>query len=452
MKKYFFLVTAIVVTKIAGAQIGGSRIKGLKIGDKVPEVIIKNLYNYNNKSSIKLSSLKGKLVILDFWFSTCSGCIAKFPEMEEFQKQFGEKIQIIAVNHETKARVDSIFEYWYKPRKVSFSKMRLPNFPATYGDHIFASLFPHVIEPHEVWIDGNGTVRAITDAEQVTAKNIQKILDDPAATLPEKIAMMAYDQEMPTMPQIFDMYKDSLKYYSSLFRCYPDVFGGSTEYNIDSAKGTIRMTRVGQTILQLYANALRIPVVKYVNPFRDASLSFGKRVILEIKDSSKLMYPSNPDDESLWQRDHAYVYEAVLPLEEKDKIYDNLLQDLNRYFHYNGRLEKRKTKCVALVRISDENKIFDKNNLMPEDEYQKGNNGITYRGSMAALINNLAEHHKDLIFVNNIKIPNEVPTYLQGRASLDDIDAVRKEIREKYDLDLIETEQYTDFMVISDKL
>jgi thiol-disulfide isomerase/thioredoxin len=62
-----------VVTGICQQRSGA--IQPLAVGDSIPyDLVLKNVYNYQG-SSIRLSDLKGKLVILDFWNTGCAGCI-----------------------------------------------------------------------------------------------------------------------------------------------------------------------------------------------------------------------------------------------------------------------------------------------------------------------------------------------------------------------------------------
>ena len=71
--------------------------KGLRVGDSFPDIPLGKVLN-NKTNKVRFSDFNNKLVILDFWNTHCSSCIAAFPKMEELQRHFGNKIQIILVN------------------------------------------------------------------------------------------------------------------------------------------------------------------------------------------------------------------------------------------------------------------------------------------------------------------------------------------------------------------
>lgn len=74
------------------------------IGQLVPDINIGAIRNYE-KSTAKISDFKGKLLILDFWNTTCTSCIAAMPEMERLQNKFNDKIQIILVTQSKDADI-----------------------------------------------------------------------------------------------------------------------------------------------------------------------------------------------------------------------------------------------------------------------------------------------------------------------------------------------------------
>jgi peroxiredoxin len=67
---------------------------GLKVGAKAPNFELKTLAG----DTVKLSDLKGKKVMLNFWATWCPPCKAEMPAMEEFHKEAGDEVVILAVN------------------------------------------------------------------------------------------------------------------------------------------------------------------------------------------------------------------------------------------------------------------------------------------------------------------------------------------------------------------
>ncbi len=51
-----------------------------------------------NGNDFKLSSLKGKYVIVDFWGSWCINCIKGFPKMKEYYAKYKDKLEIVSVD------------------------------------------------------------------------------------------------------------------------------------------------------------------------------------------------------------------------------------------------------------------------------------------------------------------------------------------------------------------
>jgi peroxiredoxin len=71
-----------------------SNSEGLKEGSKAPDFELKTLTG----ETVKLSSLKGKKVMLNFWATWCPPCKAEMPDLEKLYKQKDEDLVILAVN------------------------------------------------------------------------------------------------------------------------------------------------------------------------------------------------------------------------------------------------------------------------------------------------------------------------------------------------------------------
>ena len=63
-------------------------------GDMAPDFELPNLQG----STTKLSSLRGKYVVLDFWGSWCIWCIRGIPHMKEAYSKYKDKMEILGVD------------------------------------------------------------------------------------------------------------------------------------------------------------------------------------------------------------------------------------------------------------------------------------------------------------------------------------------------------------------
>ena len=52
----------------------------------------------NNGKTIKLNDLKGKVLLLDFWYRGCFPCLKATPDLIKMQEEFKEHLVIIGVN------------------------------------------------------------------------------------------------------------------------------------------------------------------------------------------------------------------------------------------------------------------------------------------------------------------------------------------------------------------
>ncbi|MEX0677479.1 MAG: carboxypeptidase regulatory-like domain-containing protein, partial [Pirellulales bacterium] len=57
----------------------------LEVGEEAPDFVLAGL----SGGTVRLSKLRGKLVVLDFWATWCGPCLAEMPALGDIQKQFG---------------------------------------------------------------------------------------------------------------------------------------------------------------------------------------------------------------------------------------------------------------------------------------------------------------------------------------------------------------------------
>ena len=93
MKKLFFIIIILMGTFAAKAQ--------LRIGYAAPEISLTD----SRDSSFNLSSLAGKVVLIDFWASWCAPCRAANPYIQKLYKKYrASGFEVFAVSLDVKKK------------------------------------------------------------------------------------------------------------------------------------------------------------------------------------------------------------------------------------------------------------------------------------------------------------------------------------------------------------
>lgn len=99
---------------------------------------------------VRLSDLKGKVVLLNFWASWCGGCVKEAPRLVELYDKYKSKgFEILAVSMEEEAER-------YKATK--FIKDHKLNFPVLYNDNL-DKLYNVEGYPTNIFIDREGRIK-----------------------------------------------------------------------------------------------------------------------------------------------------------------------------------------------------------------------------------------------------------------------------------------------------
>lgn len=343
-KKLFCCTLAFVVTFKSIAQ-------ELKIGDKIPNVVLNNVTN-DSHTTIRLSDFKGKIIIFDFWGTGCIPCIEAFPELNSLQSRFSKKLQIIAVNKESK---DSTLKFFSEHKRI-----KVPQIPFVTADSFLVKLFPHGFVPLHVWIDTTNTVRFITNGWSITENNINNLWNGVSFNL----AQAKYEKDSVISSPINEKWVKKTEYYSIISHC---INGSSIGNKLVSTTGDRarpnRITRNCFSIINLFITAFS-EKNKY-------DLSPRNTWFLENIDTSKFFLPSSNNNNEMdkWMQEYSYNYDLLIPQSKSNELFKIMQQDLMRYFDVKAKIEKRKIKCLSLIKISDHSKKKSYNNKYDRAEH-----------------------------------------------------------------------------------
>jgi len=107
------------------------------VGDMAPEFSLGS----TAEEVITLSSLKGKVVYLDFWASWCPSCKASFPWLSQMQEKYkSQGLEVVAINVDKK-RADAdkflstltpTFKILFDPAGITPAQYGLPGMPTSF--------------------------------------------------------------------------------------------------------------------------------------------------------------------------------------------------------------------------------------------------------------------------------------------------------------------------------
>jgi thiol-disulfide isomerase/thioredoxin len=321
----------------------------LKVGEKVPDLSFKTL-NFS-KPMVKISDFKGKLLILDFWSTWCSTCLAEFPTIYELQQRFKDSIQILPIGFET-FEVGSINKF-ISSRKGTSREFKLPTAIVKYGDETLNKLFPHSGLPFEIWIDKTGRFIAATDQFALNNAYINKLVNGESIYLPNLTKDVNFDFSIPLLLNGNGGDENNFEFRSVLTRYNPAISLPTITLHDSTCT---RLATGSSTVIDF----LKFAVIGASGI--DTGYNFGrdalnKITILENNNSdlqqafmARLVNTQSPDSIERFNRDHLYNYDLVLPASfSLQDAYKIMLGEIQQLFKVNAVVETRRINCLTLV-------------------------------------------------------------------------------------------------------
>ncbi len=159
-------LAGLVVALVTGAcSSGGAGKVGNRVGQQSPDFSVKTM----DGQTVRLSDLRGKPVLVNFWATWCGPCTTELPNIEKAYEAFAQDgLQVLALDNIDSDSIPSVRDYIRK-------------FGLTFtigldeGNQVYDKTYAAFGLPTSVLIDRNGIIRAkkagpyLTEAELFTA-------------------------------------------------------------------------------------------------------------------------------------------------------------------------------------------------------------------------------------------------------------------------------------------
>ena len=424
--------------------------KTLKVGDKMPDLELGTVINNTGKQ--RFSDLKGKIVILDFWATTCKTCIASFPKMKALQEKFGDKIQIILVNV---SETQDVIE-----KRMGKNIRKVPNLLSIVGAKHLIQYFPSKSVPYHVWIDQNGTIQILGSCLNTYEGKINDLLNQKKIfNYPTESTRPGFSPDVPYYSIVRQPINSAV--YNSFFTSFNSQYQpsgtGVARNKKDFLNHTIRNTFVNCTIQELYLS----PVFKRLFDVSRNEIKGFTPIVYEVQDSLRydVMTDNVPQIDTVRSK-MMFCYEQIYPKGlSEEQSQEMMLQDLNSYFGkmYGtyGRIEKRSLPGFVIQKQSGEKykKMLSNSKENKETVFVK-NKKKWVRYQCISFLELFPSSIVDWLYANNKVLVNE--SGISGDAKIDielPVNAVFSDVAQAlkpYGLNIKERHTELNQLVISD--
>lgn len=405
--------------------------KALKIGDVIPEKVWMTPLSVANapQKTMELDKDRDKLILLDFWATWCGSCLKNFPKMEALEKQFEGKLKVLPVTGEDLATLNKFF--------ASKNGQRFKNLISVAGDPFLSKIFPHYAIPFIVWIK-DGKVLNTTDASQVTADNIQEILQGKKSSV-ETVLQIGRDRPLMLAEQFDLEKKTTLVNYALLSkgRIKAIAPGSGFHRNNDGVVYGRQWTNI--SLMNIYRGIAYELFEKENTPFSE------KRLVNLVKNPEAIDFTITHEDDPV--DDRLYNFEFIVPQNKADQLYPNMLKALNEFSGYSALIEKQRTKCLVLKKTGASDDVKTKGGTMVSNGLKT--TVILRNAPLEHLIVylNVNNQFTDLNVIDETGYTDNVDLNL---GTVKDLAELKKALQ-KYGLTLIEEERDLSMLVVRDR-
>jgi peroxiredoxin len=376
----------------------------VKIGDQAPGYRFTKIIN-SPATNLDISDLKGKPSIIAFWGTWCAPCIPEMINLGKLQKQFGDRVQIIAVSDDSEQKIKFFLQK--RPSNIWFASDPSQNLWSILGINTAG---------HIALIDKANKIVAITETNKIDKSMIEKLIESKQLGLEENRGdRILAEKEDPIKLDASTLYS---------FVMQPKLNGISAMMKRPNS-GVFAFRRI--TMINLSPQTI----------FREAfNISIGKKVFF-----------ATPEDNN---EDYKTPICIDFIVSEKDKTNISTLfqNELNSHLPFQGKIEKRTIDSYVLKQIQGK-QISIKQSTNSDNKFSF--NGLEFSGTGIPF----------QTFINYLENELNYPVYnATGLSQHYDIEFSRNNVEPlkstmeslaKLGLELVKDQKEMDVLVISRK-
>jgi thiol-disulfide isomerase/thioredoxin len=294
--------------------------KQVRVGETMPTLDPQTVLFYK-QDYINLDDYRNKVLILDFFDTFCSSCIASLPKLQKLQDEMGDQLQIVVITWQD---LETIEKFW---KTNTFIRDHQIHLPVIYSDMLLCTYFPHRGIPHVAWLYQH-KVQAVTHSDFVTADNIRQLNDKGVIKLPLKYDFESEEAERLALGNI----KGSV----SMTRFQEGRPTASYSYQMDSLTGMYKTSFYNMPVFGAYTAVWS----KIKKP--DFILK-PDRIVWEVKDSSIYKHFGSSGTGQIWLSQHGISYERYDQVGRNAREQAEIvLNDLNHFLGMEAYWSSRK--------------------------------------------------------------------------------------------------------------
>lgn len=321
----------------------------LRVGEKIPDIYLKNIIKYKKSQAKLLSEFGGKPIILDFWNTVCKSCIERLPLLDSIQKENKDQLTILLVNKFKNPDYTKRVSDFFKDNKF----VRNVSLPTTTEDDEMAKFFPG--EPYQVWIDNEGIIQSIS--EEINREDVKQFLLTGRINLKQYAGIMSplVNSNNFSLMKIDEDYNrgNNLIQYS-YFSKFDSISTYPNHQGVYLKNNKLRIIIKNQSLAGIY-EALFVK-----NQYLGNEIFHRSQLIEEYSDTVKYRLNDIVKFENLDQniKERLFCYEKVSLDTSYSIFYSNMKNDLDGFFNLNSSIVKRNIDCFVIRRINNSSPVL----------------------------------------------------------------------------------------------